>query len=75
MTLPSNRRTARQLLADMEAISTESRQLLRELDGTIEDELAISTALYDGLASVRWACAKLAGKDSAEMLPEAPQAP
>jgi predicted outer membrane protein len=66
MTTTEHRRTARQLLADMEAISTESRQLLREVDIGIEDELAISTALYDGLASVRWACAKLAGKDGAE---------
>lgn len=41
MTTIATRRTARQLLADMEAISVESRQLLREFDGTIEDEIAI----------------------------------
>ena len=75
MTTKANRRTARQLLADMEAISTESRSLLREFDGTIEDEIAISTALYDGLASVRWACAKLAGKNGAKMVSEALQVP
>lgn len=75
MTTTERRRSARQLLSDMEAISTESRQLLREIDITIEDELAISTALYDGMSSVRWACAKLAGKDGAGMLPEAPPSP
>ena len=74
MTSPQRRRAARQLLMDTEAIMAESRELLREIDVTIEDEIAISTALYDGLASVRWACAKLAGKDVASMPPDAPQA-